>query len=192
MPAVTDRLPAPDRLAVLEAFVNTHDLIHRTDALATPDDLARWLTDRGILPDDAPAPDGGDLALAVRTREALRALLIANAGDAPVDGSAVATLNDVAATAGLTARLDAAGQPTLESAAPGVPGALGRVIGIALEAMTDGTWNRLKACHADDCRWAFYDRSKSGRGLWCETSATGCGARAKMRAFRGRSRPDDA
>ncbi len=174
--------------------MNSHDVIHGTEAFAAPQDLVHWLSEHGVLADATAArsADEKDLDLAVRLREALRSLLIANAGDAPLDDEAVATVNQAAELARLTTRLDAAGRPTLQTAAPGVPGALGRIVGLALAAMTDGSWRRLKACHAEDCRWIFYDRSKSGRGVWCETSATGCGARAKMRAYRGRSEHERA
>ncbi len=195
MRAVSRRPPPPDGLAVIEAFVNSLDIIHRTEAFAGPQDLDRWLRDHGVLTGDVDgraSSDDDDVALAVRTREALRTLLIANAGDGPVEPEAVAAVNDAADRAGLTRRLDESGRPTWRTEAAGVPGAVGRIVGLAFEAMGDGTWNRLKACHADDCRWAFYDRSKAGRGTWCETSATGCGARAKMRAYRDRSQHDVA
>jgi predicted RNA-binding Zn ribbon-like protein len=50
----------------------------------------------------------------------------------------------------------------------------------------DGRWDRLKICPADDCRWAFYDRSKNRFRHWC--SMAECGVRAKSRAFRARKR----
>ena len=52
--------------------------------------------------------------------------------------------------------------------------------------MSDGTWSRLKVCAADDCRWIFYDRTKPGRGRWCEPEL--CGNRVKTRAYRERRR----
>ncbi|WP_199844976.1 CGNR zinc finger domain-containing protein, partial [Streptomyces scabiei] len=52
------------------------------------------------------------------------------------------------------------------------------------EALTAGTWQRLKACEAPDCHWAYYDRSPAGRGRWCSMQV--CGARAKMRRYRAK------
>jgi predicted RNA-binding Zn ribbon-like protein len=56
---------------------------------------------------------------------------------------------------------------------------------IAAEAATLGTWTRLKACSADDCQWAFYDRSPARTGCWCRMQI--CGARSKSRAYRRRA-----
>jgi len=47
-----------------------------------------------------------------------------------------------------------------------------------------GTWPRLKACGNPDCRWAFYDRSHSRPGAWCDMAT--CGNRIKNRRLRQR------
>jgi predicted RNA-binding Zn ribbon-like protein len=63
------------------------------------------------------------------------------------------------------------------------PGAVvGPIVAIVYEAMVNGTWARLKACRADDCHWAFYDRSRNRSGTWCDMAD--CGNRAKVRAYR--------
>ncbi|MGW0547614.1 CGNR zinc finger domain-containing protein [Streptomyces altiplanensis] len=49
-------------------------------------------------------------------------------------------------------------------------------------AAAEGAWPRLKACEAQDCRWAYYDRSPAGRSRWCSTAV--CGSRAKTRGYR--------
>jgi predicted RNA-binding Zn ribbon-like protein len=51
--------------------------------------------------------------------------------------------------------------------------------------MSDGTWARVKACRAEDCRWAFYDFSRNRSGTWCDMAV--CGNRAKVRAYRART-----
>jgi len=48
----------------------------------------------------------------------------------------------------------------------------------------DGTWERLKVCLADDCQWAYYDRSRNRSSVWCDMQV--CGNRQKVRAFRAR------
>jgi predicted RNA-binding Zn ribbon-like protein len=53
------------------------------------------------------------------------------------------------------------------------------------EAATARTWPRLKVCSADDCQWAFYDRSPTRSGCWCSMQI--CGSRAKSRAYRNRA-----
>ena len=68
----------------------------------------------------------------------------------------------------------------------GVQGFFGELGSAIVEATLDGTWTRLKVCHDDECRWAFYDRSKNGCSVWCSMRV--CGSRAKARAYRERSR----
>ncbi|HLQ53765.1 MAG TPA: CGNR zinc finger domain-containing protein [Streptosporangiaceae bacterium] len=45
---------------------------------------------------------------------------------------------------------------------------------------------RLKACRNPDCRWAFYDRTQSRAGAWCDMAT--CGNRIKNRRLRQRQR----
>jgi predicted RNA-binding Zn ribbon-like protein len=77
------------------------------------------------------------------------------------------------------------GVPRPVPAGAGPSAGLAALLLIAAEAATAGTWSRLKVCSADDCRWAFYDRSPTRSGCWC--SMAGCGARAKSRAYRQRA-----
>ena len=68
-------------------------------------------------------------------------------------------------------------------------GSAGRRLAIAVTAMTDGAWSRLKAC--PDCRWVFYDHTRNGSKRWCLMTAGGpsgrsCGSIAKVRAHRER------
>ena len=56
------------------------------------------------------------------------------------------------------------------------------------EAMLTGAWRRLKACPADDCQWAFYDRSRNRSRTWCKMDV--CGNRSKVRTFRERRSPE--
>ena len=52
------------------------------------------------------------------------------------------------------------------------------------DAQRGGTWQRLKACGNPDCQWAFYDRSHSQAGAWCDMAT--CGNRIKNRRLRQR------
>jgi predicted RNA-binding Zn ribbon-like protein len=61
---------------------------------------------------------------------------------------------------------------------------IAQLIGIILRAQIDGSWERLKICLADTCRWAFFDASKNRRGHWCSMEV--CGNRVKNRAYRAR------
>ena len=51
--------------------------------------------------------------------------------------------------------------------------ALGAIAAAAVALTVDGRWDRLKICPADDCRWAFYDRSKNRFRHWCSMAECG-------------------
>jgi predicted RNA-binding Zn ribbon-like protein len=174
-------MSAPGDLELVRAFVNTLDIDDRIEELATPAALAAWLKGRGQL--RGGSATRADLANARRLREALRVLLLANNG-VSVRKEAALTLNQAARRAGLGAQFDPGGTSRLEARAGGVDGALGRILAIVSAAMTDGSWSRLKACRADDCRWAFYDRARNRSRHWCSMAV--CGNRTKARAYRRR------
>jgi predicted RNA-binding Zn ribbon-like protein len=91
-------------------------------------------------------------------------------------------VNAAVLAAGLSPRMDASGRVTLEPAAAGVAGALGRVVAVALTAMLDGSWARLKACR--NCGWGYFDYSRNRSATWCSMSI--CGNRSKTKAYRRR------
>jgi predicted RNA-binding Zn ribbon-like protein len=68
----------------------------------------------------------------------------------------------------------------------GVRGALGRILAEVVVASSKGTWARMKICAAQDCRWAYYDHSKSPTGRWCAMET--CGNRHKTRRYRRKKR----
>jgi predicted RNA-binding Zn ribbon-like protein len=59
------------------------------------------------------------------------------------------------------------------------------LLAIVAEAQADGSWERMKACPWETCRWAFYDHSKNRSRTWCEW---GCGNKVKTRNYRARQR----
>jgi predicted RNA-binding Zn ribbon-like protein len=163
-------------------YINTLDLRPYSEALATPAQLGAWLAEHGLL-DDGARVTSRDLKEAVEVREALRDLLAAQNGlDADVD-AATAAIDGASCRAEYMLRF-AHGSPRLDATAPGVRGALGRLLAQVAEAMSDGTWARMKACRAEDCRWAFYDTAKNRSRAWC--SMDSCGNRAKVQAYRER------
>ena len=149
---------APEPLRQVQLFLNSVDL-HNED-----DWLADWLAERG----------GGNVSRARRVREALRALVLANNGF-PADDDARTLVN--AAAARVKLQVDGDGRVRFDSADP-----VDAVIGIALAAMLDGTFTRLKACR--HCRWSFYDYSPNRSATWCSMQL--CGNRDKTRAYRRR------
>lgn len=163
-------------------FVNTLDLRPYEESLATPAALSGWLAGRGLLCSGARATRG-ELVEAVAVREALRDLLAAQSGlEADVE-AATATLDAAASRAKLSLRF-AAGRAQVTPQAGGVRGAIGSILAEVSAGMADGTWERLKACRAADCRWAFLDEAKNRSRAWC--SMQSCGNREKVRAYRER------
>jgi predicted RNA-binding Zn ribbon-like protein len=174
---------APGPLALVQDFVNTLDVEEQTELIGTPEALGAWLGERGLGAGRRVTP--ADQVRAIELREALRRLLVANNGGQRREAD-LGLLNLVATESGLRPRFTAEGGVRLLPSAPGVPGSLGSLLAAVSEAMTQGTWHRLKACAEHGCRWAFYDRSKNRSGHWCSMEV--CGNRAKARQFRQRRR----
>jgi len=174
---------------LIRDFVNTlHNDPHGDEEeLSGPADLTAWLVGHGLL--DGGRATGADLTRAVELREALRVLLLAN-NDVEVEtGDAWAALDGVARRGRVELRF-ADGGPVVGPAAAGVSGALGRIAAAVHGAMAGGSWERLKACRAEDCEWAFVDHARNQSRAWC--SMRSCGNREKARAFRRRHGPQTA
>jgi predicted RNA-binding Zn ribbon-like protein len=159
---------APGDLWLVQRLVNTLDLEEGTDELSDT-----WVASVGL--GDVACEDVAQLAV---FREAVRRLLLAHNGG-PVDEAAVAELDALGRSAPVAVRFGPDGVPRLEPA-----GALARLLAIVAEAAVAGTWERLKACPADDCHWAFYDFSRNHSRTWCDMKV--CGNRAKARSYRER------
>ncbi|WP_266384019.1 CGNR zinc finger domain-containing protein [Streptomyces canus] len=167
---MSERSPAPGGLDLVQALVNTVDLESGADSLDTAEGRARF----GIA-------EGG-VADARELRESLRVALLAHAGHPP--HRAVTPLGEWLAAAPLV--LTVAASDGSAALAPADPRPLlSRVAAAVADSLIAGTWMRLKACEAADCHWAYYDRSPAGRGRWCSMQV--CGARAKMRRYRGKA-----
>ncbi|MBB0243077.1 hypothetical protein FNQ90_02865 [Streptomyces alkaliphilus] len=189
---------APGGLALVQELVNTLDVESGRDVLASPGDTAEFL-ERHCLP-RLPA---GEITELARLREALRAVLLVHAGHLPTtavpartgagaaNGSAAdptAELNRLLGAGPLLLRVGPGGAADLVPVdhLRGVSFVTARVAAAVAEGVREGSWRRLKACEATDCRWAYYDRSPAGRRRWCSMRV--CGSRAKMRAYRARRR----
>ncbi len=180
----------PNGLDLVIDFVNTFDPDDGTDALATADGLGGWLSERGLITDDQARLTEADREGAIRLREALRALMLENNGDS-ADPGAAEELELTARRGQLGVHFGADGSVAIRPAAADLAGALAALLVPVVDARRDGSWQRVKACRADDCQWAFYDRSRNRSGVWCEMAV--CGNRHKVRAYRARApRQDDA
>jgi len=164
-------------------FVNTLDVLPGTDEINDPASLAPWLVAHRLVA-TLPTLSDEDLARARSLREALRALLLANAGF-PLPAEA---FNDAVGPARLCVRTGEAGKVDLLPAdGEGLDRAIGRLVSIVFAAQRDGTWVRLKACA--ECQWALYDHTRNHSAAWCGSQ---CGARVRARRHRRRHRKDSA
>jgi predicted RNA-binding Zn ribbon-like protein len=173
----------PGDLQLVIDFVNTLDLEGETDELSTPGALGDWLRSRELLDDTAPAIRAAQRAQAIELREALRAAMLAHNG-AGHDPHATAELERAARRGQLSVRFCADGSIRVEPRAGGFARVLAQLLVPVARAAADGSWERLKACRADDCQWAFYDHSRNRSGRWCDMAV--CGNRIKVRAYRAK------
>ena len=176
--------PAPAPLLLVQSFVNTRDLDLGTDLLADAGQATGWLRESGLLGPAAPAGPA-DLSAAREVREGIRALLARNSPGSASAASDLRPLQALAHASQPRLTVSPAGEVQLN---PGPGGRLAdRLAGLLIiirDAQRDGTWQRLKVCGNDDCLWAFYDRSHSRRGAWCDMAA--CGNLIKNRNLRAR------
>ena len=178
--------PAPMPLLLVQSFVNTWDGDHGSDLLLDPAAARSWLTQAGLWSAER-APDPAELHLARGAREGIRAMLVANSGGpSPAPGD-LKPLQAVAQASRPALQVGPGGQVNLGPGSPDRPDAgLLTLLLVIRDAQRDGTWPRLKACGNPDCRWAFYDRSHTGAGAWCNMAT--CGNRIKKRRLRQRHR----
>ncbi|WP_407552550.1 CGNR zinc finger domain-containing protein [Streptomyces sp. Pv4-95] len=179
---MTDR-SAPDALQWVQDLVNTLDIETGADALAADGGPVAFLREHGA-PDLVPAT--GEAEVLRELREALRAVCLAHTVRETVSEDAARTLDRLLARAPLVLAVAPDGGAALHPA-PGLEGIArftARMAAGIATAVADGTWSRLKACEAHDCRWVFYDKSPAGRSRWCTMAV--CGSRAKMRTYRAR------
>jgi predicted RNA-binding Zn ribbon-like protein len=178
--------PAPMPLLLVQSFVNTWDGDHGSDLLLDPAAARDWLTDAGLWNAER-APDPAELHLARGVREGIRAILVANSGGPQPEPGDLQPMQDVAHASRPALQLGPAGQVSLGPEPAGPSGAALVTLLLAIrDAQRDGTWPRLKACGNPDCRWAFYDRSHSRAGAWCDMAS--CGNRIKNRRLRQRQK----
>jgi predicted RNA-binding Zn ribbon-like protein len=177
--------PAPGELELVREFVNTLEIDGETstEELGSPEMLAKWLEDRNLIPHRVRLGED-DFGRALELREALRGMLLAHNG-IEVGREPRETFDRIAAEARLSVRVGGDGRAHLEPTGSGLEGAIGRIAAIVYRSEVEGTWSRLKACSAEDCRWAFYDSSRNRSGTWCDMAS--CGNRAKVRAYRERA-----
>jgi predicted RNA-binding Zn ribbon-like protein len=170
------------QLDLVRDYVNTRDFEIDADLFDSPDALATWFSEQGLV-DDFVEPTDDELADALAVREAIRDLLFANNGVETDTDSASKTLEAAGREARLGVRFEH-GRPVLAPEGDGARAAIGRIVAAVAELAPTDEWKRLKACRDENCRVAFYDKSRNRSRAWCSMEV--CGNREKARSFRQR------
>jgi predicted RNA-binding Zn ribbon-like protein len=152
------------------------------EGLRSPERLRAWLVGRGLLGSEGTVNEL-DRQLTIQVRNALRSAVSANSRPARDRSDPVGRSFEVLP---LVVRFGETSKPDLVSGEGGVKGALGTILADVVVAASTGSWKRMKICAAEDCRWAYYDHSKSRTGRWCAMET--CGNRHKTRRYRRKKR----
>jgi len=174
---------APEPLIAIQALANSHPSEDQGELLHDLETTRYWLHRFRFGADGIDVTED-DRERLLELRRGVRALIDANMTGvqdeaANAELAAIAARHPVPIRVGRDGRLDLDLEP-----ATSVDALIAQLIGIVLQAQIDGTWERLKICAADSCRWAFYDASKNRGGHWCSMQV--CGNREKNRAYRAR------
>jgi predicted RNA-binding Zn ribbon-like protein len=184
LPQPGGRPPAPDELVLLQSFLNTHfDLVEEwgADLLAGSERLREWFSRRGLVDAAVRPPSGAQVARSIAVREGLRELARRNRDpDVTADPAALVRMNAVAADLSLGLGLGPERIVLFTQQAGSLDGALASLLAVAMRAMIDGRWQRLKTCPGEHCGWVFYDHSRNNSGRWCSMAV--CGGRTKAKA----------
>jgi predicted RNA-binding Zn ribbon-like protein len=176
------RNAAPPRLELVREFINTAELDEDKDLLTDVTGLRSWFVDKGLLGAGSRVTNT-DLTQTIEFRESLRDILSAHTAGI-VSTGAVRLLDAAVKKIPMRLRVDDTGWVRVAAAGKDFDGALGELLARVYEAMEDGSWQRMKACNDETCRWAFFDHSKNRSAHWCDMAV--CGNRAKVNAFRQR------
>lgn len=176
------RASAPPSLNIIQSFLNSVDLEDGPDAFATIDGLATWC--REHLDGASFTPTESDRTRAIIIREALRDVLTEDSEESRAKDAAK-RLEQALGGVSFAIAFDDALTPRLIERGHGLDAVLARLMRAVYITSIDGTWQRLKICRNDACRWAFYDASKNRSGVWCTMAI--CGSKMKARSYRKRT-----
>jgi predicted RNA-binding Zn ribbon-like protein len=176
------------QLDLVRDYVNTLDFETGIDRISSPDELAMWLSEEGLV-DDLVEPTEEEHADALAVREAIRELLLANNGVSADAEGASKTLEAAGRRAHLGVRFEN-GRPVLAPEGEDTQAAIGRIVATVAELAPTDDWKRLKTCRDETCRVVFYDKSRNRSRAWCSMEV--CGNREKARSFRERHAPAPA
>jgi predicted RNA-binding Zn ribbon-like protein len=177
--------PAPGMLALVQALTNSVDLEGGVDRLSDLDGFTEWVTAVGLgssalTPTPLPALSDRDRRATIELREGIRAL-VRDRDD--VDSASSTSIQKAIDDLKLTV-VYREGAFRSDSTTP-LGRTLAPIVDALRDAMSDGTWLRLKVCARDKCQWLFWDNSRNQGSHWCTTDV--CGSREKARRAYARS-----
>ncbi|WP_246195732.1 CGNR zinc finger domain-containing protein [Halopolyspora algeriensis] len=161
-------------LRLLLDFLNTCDVETGTELMDDPAGWQQWCAERGL----SSAPD---TEAAREIRDTMRASVVCGSGSPRNTPPA-----DRTEATGTSASPAWPIRVVLHGGVPVLTGtdAVGSVLAAATRLVTTGHWDRIKICPAENCLWAFYDRSRNRSRTWCSMRV--CGNREKARSWRER------
>ena len=143
------------------------------------------MSGRGLSPTSAKVTPAM-LATALELRTLVRDYLQCDPLERSRDKDAVRALNKTLKLFPLVVAVRDDGGMVLKAAREDALAGLSSVIAELYDGSRNGTLDRLKMCASDECRRAFFDRSKPATRRWCMSSL--CGNRMKTRSYRERQR----
>lgn len=154
------------------------------ERLRTPEDLARWFIEAGMLEDRVTTTPAG-LCRARALREAIyRAAKAIIAGRASRRADE-AIINRFASATDLVPCMSG-GAVTWHAPARGAEmAALSAIARDAIGLLTGPAAARIRECESSECGLLFVDTSRPNRRRWCSSAA--CGGRERSAAYRRRS-----
>jgi predicted RNA-binding Zn ribbon-like protein len=181
----------PDELANLHDFANSLDLRHFThhgvqhvpgDQITNPQELAVWMSARGLSRPGKITPAMLETALALRS--AIRAYLECGPAERRNNKNMLLSLNRITARFPLIVEAHGGGNLGLQPARGDALAGLATIVAELHNGAANGALDRLKTCASEECRRVFFDRSKPASRRWCVSTL--CGNRIKTRTYRER------
>ncbi len=180
-------------------FSNTVDWRNgekRADSIKTFGSLVEWSVKKGIVSrDEAPSilrrakeehAEDSTLRKAIQLRETIYRIFSAVAHDHHPDDGDVSALNKFLSDYPVSSNIVRSGQEYGWAMVPG-KGPEGRMLWPIAKSVADLLTSdqlvRVRECANEEegCGWVFLDETRNGTKKWC--SSTGCGNRAKVRAW---------
>lgn len=178
---LSQRTPAPGRLALAQSFLNSVDYEEGIERFGTSESVQAWFVAHELIGPNVRI-SVSDRARVIEVREAVRDLVGANSGEELWEGAVERYAEAIGSGVMLVPAAHPDGHVELVPVGDGLDAAFAMLMLICQNANIDGTWQRFKLCRNPDCRWAFYDVSRNRSGLWCDMAI--CGSRHKARAYR--------